>query len=395
MKETRTFRRVIYLSFLLLFFGCSAPKNDIVEISPEYFVDEQLSLSDIADDIKYIPLDSKVLIPFINDLEMTDSLIFVKGGRGTGVMAFDQSGSFIRIIGNVGKGPGEYLKPSFITLNKIGREVYVNDYRKTLVYNFNGNFLRTFNESASALKTLFKDDKLYSGCILMNSLRDNPPYYWIVRDKFGHELYSKKNTTTGFQMSNAGSITTPYCIYKYNDRICYWNQYNDTIFEIEDTIYRARYLFKKDQYRLTPEVATKSGYIPGQDQHFIPIIISESQHYLFIIFSQNKKENLCIYNKTKNEFKSVAFPENKRAGINNDLDAGLPLSLYFPLHVDANQKEYLITSVDAFQLKAHVASEAFKNSTPKFPEKKKALEKLANSLNENDNPVLVLVKLKE
>ena len=32
---------------------------------------------------------------------------------------------------------------------------------------------------------------------------------------------------------------------------------------------------------------------------------------------------------------------------------------------------------------------------PKYPEKKKQLEKLANSLNENDNPVLMLVKLKE
>ncbi|MCF6357444.1 MAG: hypothetical protein L3J54_06505 [Draconibacterium sp.] len=43
----------------------------------------------------------------------------------------------------------------------------------------------------------------------------------------------------------------------------------------------------------------------------------------------------------------------------------------------------------------HVNSEAFKNSTPLYPEKKKALEKLANNLNENNNPVLMLVKLKE
>jgi hypothetical protein len=46
------------------------------------------------------------------------------------------------------------------------------------------------------------------------------------------------------------------------------------------------------------------------------------------------------------------------------------------------------------QLKAHVASESFKNSTPKYPEKKRELEKLAVSLKETDNPVLVLVKMK-
>lgn len=42
-----------------------------------------------------------------------------------------------------------------------------------------------------------------------------------------------------------------------------------------------------------------------------------------------------------------------------------------------------------------VDTKAFKTSTPKFPEKKKELEKLAYSLDENDNPVLMFVKLKE
>jgi hypothetical protein len=48
-----------------------------------------------------------------------------------------------------------------------------------------------------------------------------------------------------------------------------------------------------------------------------------------------------------------------------------------------------------YKLKDLISSDDFKNSTPKYPEKKKYLEKLANSLDENDNPVLMLVKLKE
>ena len=46
------------------------------------------------------------------------------------------------------------------------------------------------------------------------------------------------------------------------------------------------------------------------------------------------------------------------------------------------------------QLKAHVASDAFIKSTPKFPGKKKELEELANSLKDTDNPVLIMIKLK-
>ncbi len=40
-------------------------------------------------------------------------------------------------------------------------------------------------------------------------------------------------------------------------------------------------------------------------------------------------------------------------------------------------------------------SEEFRNSKLVYPEKKKELEKIAYSLKETDNPVLVLVRLKE
>jgi hypothetical protein len=54
----------------------------------------------------------------------------------------------------------------------------------------------------------------------------------------------------------------------------------------------------------------------------------------------------------------------------------------------------IITLIDALALKKHISSEAFKNSTPKYPEKKE-LEKLAASIKDTDNPVLVLVRLKK
>jgi len=77
-------------------------------------------------------------------------------------------------------------------------------------------------------------------------------------------------------------------------------------------------------------------------------------------------------------------------GIINDLDGGVNI---LPLTIKDDNT--IIGWVDAIKLKAHVASETFKNSSPKYPEKKKKLEKLANSLKETDNPVLVMVSLKK
>ena len=45
-------------------------------------------------------------------------------------------------------------------------------------------------------------------------------------------------------------------------------------------------------------------------------------------------------------------------------------------------------------LKEHVSGPEFLNSRLLFPEKKRALETLANSLSEDDNPVLMVVTMK-
>jgi len=45
-------------------------------------------------------------------------------------------------------------------------------------------------------------------------------------------------------------------------------------------------------------------------------------------------------------------------------------------------------------LKIHVASDDFKKSIPKYPEKKKSLENMVNKLTEFDNPVLMFVTFK-
>jgi hypothetical protein len=101
-------------------------------------------------------------------------------------------------------------------------------------------------------------------------------------------------------------------------------------------------------------------------------------------------EDVLIYSfigSKKSNFRALI---NTGQGIINDLDGGpniLPKTI--------KDDNTIIAWMDPLKLKAHVASEVLKNSTPKYPEKKKELEKLADNLKETDNPLLVLVKLKK
>jgi hypothetical protein len=107
----------------------------------------------------------------------------------------------------------------------------------------------------------------------------------------------------------------------------------------------------------------------------------------FVYFEFDYKSQRYIYWGRENGSNLLS---NRNSGIINDFDGGVDIWIN-----GLRSDNSFISWVNTYQLKAHVASDAFKNSTPKYPEKKRELERLANSLSENDNPVLMIVKLKE
>lgn len=114
--------------------------------------------------------------------------------------------------------------------------------------------------------------------------------------------------------------------------------------------------------------------------------------YVWFSYSFSYEHEMMLYGRNTGNKNYVKYFAELR-GVKNDIDAGLP---FFPKHYFFEHgSEYLITRYDAFELKAHIVSDAFIIATPKYPEKKCELEQLANSLPENDNPLLMLVKLKE
>jgi hypothetical protein len=128
---------------------------------------------------------------------------------------------------------------------------------------------------------------------------------------------------------------------------------------------------------------------------FRPMSMFETNHFVFLRYAFRDKESsiLMIDKKTKETYQG--YVENYSACIENDFDGGLHfMRIAYPFSYYTDDHEYIITLINPIELKAHVASQAFKGSTPKYPEKKKELERLANSLDENDNPVLMLAKLK-
>jgi hypothetical protein len=372
--------------FLLIFISSSCiEKIDSQSIiDPRVFAKNEISLAEIADDIRYIPLDNNIPIGDIVLAKFTKNSIYVKISN-IGLIAFNRDGKMPKKIGSVGRGPGEYLYCTSFDVDEINQTIYIKDMDEIIkVYSKHGNFLRSiplkhfepfhFNDILISNSNLFVFEYITMG---------HGKFNWLVLDTLGKLIKKKENSIPGFRsgMGADGGI------YKFENKIYYWNMYNDTVFSISpDLSYKASYIFPPGDYRMPRSPITdRSGYI-------VPRFIFETNRYLmFEYFDKTRFADALIDKSSRKSFINYLEPDHTGGFINN-LDCGTKFRSisYFV----ENGQEYLIGSVNAFQLKAYVASDVFKNSVPKYPEKKKDLEKMANRLKETDNPILMIVKLK-
>jgi len=396
MKQT-------YLLFLVfLAFSCSSPNDSLFVIDPGKLNGDIITMSDIADDITYIPLDNKFPIGMTYKHRIVNGEIYLSA-KDIGIMVFNSEGKEIRRIGAKGNGPGEYqyASSSYAVDERTGN-VFVLDKGEVKVYSSGGRFIRQihygdFRKGYHADKVeifnslLFVSDNLYMGGSI-NS--------WVFLDTLGSLVSVKKNSVPPFN-SNLGDDCP---IYKFGGDLFYWNNYNDTIFSISpDLSYKAAYLFSSGDHRwpITHiEVQTPEDFRQILYKLFRLVDMFETKQFLLLHYGYLDGNAICfIDKKTKKSFLATkeVLQDGKRVPkscLLNDLDGGLPLTGKLGYYA-IDGEEFITTLINPSDLKVYVSGDEYKHIVPKYPEKKKEVEKLANSLNETDNPVLMMVRLKK
>lgn len=219
-------------------------------------------------------------------------------------------------------------------------------------------------------------------------------YCWDILDTLGNVIQEKKNPIQTFYSNWGGSGG----IYKFNNQIGYWDTYADTIYKISpDMSYTTPFVFVPGDYRL-PKTGEQPNSIMEFEElintHLIVYNFCETKQYIKLSYRYKNGIQVCFIDK-----KSGTVFLNKwkdgQGSIDNNIDSGLDYRSLYDCYFTENNEEFIVELTEPFELIAHVNSDELKNSIPKYPEKKAALEELVNSLDENDNPVLMVVKLKE
>ena len=399
----------ILLTLIIVLFSCTQKKevDNIVDLT---LITEPSStnLSELGSEITYIPLETNegCIIQQIDKLIYEGGAYYLRSSnenkvtpekgapppppmpRIRSLYRFSKNGEFICQISRQGGGPSEYRYIRDFLYNKNNNTIDIfipNDIKE---FSLDGIWKKntTIEYNGKEVSSIGYTNNQILGFV--ENAEGKNEYSFVLFDANG-KVIKKYINKYKFNISTGAISFNPECIFYQYNKILHCKELNsDTIFSFDKGTFIPKYILKQGEAKYTTDLREKS-MTTNLTKYIIQKNLFESEKYLFYQYNWEKRYNCFIKNKSN----GTQYLIDNETGLVNDLDSGPNFKIQNTVTVDGT--EYLISWINAFELKAHVASNDFKNSTPKSPEKKKELEQLANSLNENDNPVLMLVKLKE
>ncbi len=385
----RLFKNILFFYLCTLtyqYVNCQNTNNIVTFNIKEQIEIDNLKLSELGfSDIDYIPLETnlKSLIKRITGLRICNDFILIQ--YYTTILKFKPDGSFAHKIGTEGRGPNEFTVVHDIDIDEKNKRIYLVSawQRKFFVYSENGKFLKTIQSPLNTTNFKVTDDGIL--CYSINSFGNVTSSFSLI-DSIGRVIKSypnkypwnpPKRSTYIFQYENL--------YYRFSNQLFKKEIYSDTIYSFDKLAFEPHLIIDHGKKLITSKVRTNSSVDQITENFIRQLNLFEFGDYIYYEFLLGRNAFSLIGSK-KNNSTFIIDPEK---GIINDVDCGPNI---WPKGIKDDKT--LISWIDAIELKKYVASEIFKKSVPKFPEEKKELEKLASSLKETDNPVLVLVRLK-
>ena len=167
---------------------------------------------------------------------------------------------------------------------------------------------------------------------------------------------------------------------------------SDTIYLCGEEDFKAHLVILAGDRLITPEARSEFEGPYLAKNYIMPLKLFEFGDYVYyeFVYRYELPDNVLVYSFIGSKKNNYQVLFDRSQGLINDIDGGPEI-----LPRTTRDDNTIIALVDALELKTYVGSDAFKNSNPIYPDKKTKLENLVKNLKDTDNPVLILVKMKQ
>jgi len=399
----RNFLLMAVLGFTALIFLSCKREKEAQDESIKLIIKDALSnerdayLSEIASSIEYIPLETsdKSLVASLNRPILIDGTFYIIDNKWKDIKRFSRDGKFLGYVGGLGRAKGEFTTANpfnFYVDNEKGYP-HIFDNTKLIEYNPKGSFVREFYvpDFKNSNVHIFKMVKFSSYYFIdAHDFSSGKPHL-IILDSLGSPLnpmpnfekpesYAKDNDSDGpIEFMSA----TPAHIYRFNDLLRIVTPDCDSIISFDNSLIRSvAYVIDYGNSKMTETAgndrensisATTTLTTESDNAIFLSLRIGEN-----IKSSEFGEWYRALYNKRSGEF-NLLRKRDMRDAIINDIDGGIA---FWP--INHSPQGELIMPLSAIQF----IDAAEKSKSPE-------MKRVAATLKEDSNPVIVVVKLKK
>lgn len=347
-------------------------------------------LSEIATDVSYVRLETRpnALIGY-GTIKPAGKYLIVGTYRNP-IMLFTKEGKFIRTIGFIGKGPGEYKAPYLNQVDSLKQELFMlsNGNDRIYRYSFSGKLMQDI-PLPQFCTDFYRFDNGNLLLATVHNYKADGFYPFVLLDPAGKLIKEIKSNEVPAGKQIAFGIA-PFFDPCSNGNVMVNNYGRDVIWQISPAGEMKPYAnlllgklktpdefyFDQAKWASKPFGYFALGFRCAEAGRLIGVSFSKGQT-IAGYFDPHTRE-LFLRDST----------EAGEYGFLNDLDGGPGFGdvRYF------REGDYLYTYLMAVDLK--LSRKYYEKREALHPEKKMAMLKMIDSLDEDDNPVIMIIKLK-
>ncbi len=309
-KQIRSANLDEVVSKKLVYFKYSKGNCKEIKIAPKHV--EEINLNEIIDNIWYCVLESNDDSYFgdINNLIAYKDYIFIHDLTITeSVLCFNNKGKFLNKIGRKGKGPGEFIKPEFVGLDKKDETILIWDGFKNKIhkYSFDGSFLGSTKKVGFIFRgfVVGKTGFFFETCYAYNDYHPLIKNHLILFSDFNFQI-QKKGLAYPESIKDYNLPINFVNILELNGEVIYRPPMWDTIYKIDDNKIEALYNINFADGKLPEnfrEFKLNEFDKVWKDYSYVSNRFFFSTSYVWFKISYKSKPYICIYSRNTGETK--------------------------------------------------------------------------------------------
>ncbi|MDL2264949.1 6-bladed beta-propeller [Parabacteroides sp. OttesenSCG-928-G21] len=351
-------------------------------------------LSTVVSEITYIPLETNnnSLIRKVDRVAEWKNNFLVSDFFN--LYLFDKTGKYLRRVSQSGNGPADFRYVNGIIPDSVTDALYLFTSYKFIKFDENVKFIESHSFEGYHSRILSTPDKnfllyvpnqtrIFGDTTIVNSL--------IEIDTLGNVVREYRNNSPRYMDVNKVDITTGMIpFYIYNNQVHFQEFGNDTLFRIQDNTFMPYMILDLGKMKMdySPEFPSNNmddvnKVMERLKTKLMIVTAFESDHLFYLVLSWGMDKRVyATYNKKS---KKVTFLDTNK--LTNDIDGGVS---FFPNQIEPTGEMIMYKSAEEF--KEEVLSKDYNQQKAKYGERFEKVYQFANSLQEDDNPILIIAK---